>query len=200
MNRKTMRQLFDGIIVIALSSLLGIFLVFSIIPQQGHAVALGLLPIIWGALRYGTAFAALVGTIAGVIIGGFSHNWQNILAQIVSYVLAYALAGALAGLFAKYTQKTLNNARYKSTYLNIVTASLLTSLAYYLVHSFIAPYALGTLEVNPFMQGGFYLAIGLTALLAIIALIAMARSNKSLLIPKGTKYLTRKETSSLLND
>ena len=103
-------------------------------------------------------------------------------------------------MFAKYTQKTLNNRRLSSTYLNIVTASLLVSLVYFALRYVVIPMVLPAVDglaLNQLPLWGGWLA---TTAIAAVVLILMARINQSLIIPKRSKYLSRKETSSLLND
>ena len=50
------------------------------------------------------------------------------------------------------------------------------------------------------LDGGFWLSAVIIAALTFVVLCLMARLKAQTIIPKRSKYLSRKETSSLLND
>lgn len=199
MNSKT-RRLFIDILVTLL-----FFIIFLIIsryldlPLGGRPFGLSLLPIIWLAFRHGAPLGIIVGGLCGLIEGIYSLGWNDPLAVILTGILPYALVG-LAGLFAKYSQKTLNNRRYSSTYLNISVGTLLAVLLFYLTKFSLSPMALNQASVINITQWDFWLTLGATWLFIAVLLALLARWQPSLLIPKRSKYLSRKETSSLLND
>ena len=190
MNKHTVRRLRDVLLAIVLS--LAISIAWLKLGELPLHTALVVLPLIWVGLRHGGANAVVVGLITGAIAGHFG----DIVSTALIDVLPYTAAG-LAGFFAKYTQKTLNNRRYSSTYLNMGTASLLV------VASFLA-IKVGMLwlmqQEIPFTWGTAALA-GLEAwALAFVILVVLARTNVEAIIPKRSRYLTRREVSRLLND
>lgn len=198
MNARTKRLTIDLLTAILLSVLLA-YIGGLLQPYIfGYDLGLSLLPIVWLALRYGPPSGIIGGAGAGLITGllAGTGDWSVI---ILYYTLPMMFAG-IAGLFAKYTQKTLNNRRYSSTYLNIFTGSLLASLAYYLLKYGLAPYTLGHTEDVAVTDPDFWISLAAGWVLISLILSLMAKFNPSTLIPKRTKYLSRKETSSLLND
>lgn len=208
MNRRTIRLFTDGLISLVIAGLCGMFISVSFGSWE-YLLAFGLIPVIWMSLRYGSANGIINGALVGLVVGYYKiyvhpaselGNVNGVVYLIIAYVLAYALAGGLAGLFAKYTQKTLNNARYKSSYLNITTASLLANVVYYLVHYWLAPLVLNMPNAPGLFAWQMWMHIIIMFLVSAILLCTLAKSNKKLFIPRGTKFLSRRETSSLLND
>ena len=191
MNKHTVRRLRDVLLAIVLS--LAISIAWLKLGELPLHTALVVLPLIWVGLRHGGANAVVSGVVVGLITGAIAGD---IVSTALIDVLPYTAAG-LAGFFAKYTQKTLNNRRYSSTYLNMGTASLLV------VASFLA-IKVGMLwlmqQEIPFTWGTAALA-GLEAwALAFVILVVLARTNVETIIPKRSRYLTRREVSRLLND
>ncbi|XJS09755.1 energy-coupled thiamine transporter ThiT [Aerococcaceae bacterium WGS1372] len=199
MNQRTRSLLLDCLIALALSIILALGTQYTANFIIGNYSALTLLPLIWLALRFGPPTAIVLATITGIIIGIVQLGFSSWLTQVVEYILPLLFAG-IAGLFAKYTQKTLNNRRYSSTYLNIVTAVALSTLVFMLTKFFLAPIALGEISGLQITSMEFWLSYVILVVVMSVILIVMARSNPKLIIPKRTKYLSRKETSSLLND
>lgn len=199
MNQRTRSLLLDCLIAIVVSIILAFVAPYlgSFVPGDYSGIAL--LPIIWLALRFGPPTAVVVGAIAGLIIGFTRQSFDNWVSVLLVDVLPMLSAG-LAGMFAKYTQKTLNNRRLSSTYLNIFTGSLLASLAYTLIKFWLAPMALGVPSVMALSSLEFWISFVAVGFVIGIVLAVVARLNAKLIIPKRTKYLSRKETSSLLND
>jgi len=183
MNKHTVRRLRDVLLAIVLS--LAISILWLKLGELPLHTALVVLPLIWVGLRHGGANAVVSGVVVGLITGAVAGHFGDIVST------------ALIGFFAKYTQKTLNNRRYSSTYLNMGTASLLV------VASFLA-IKVGMLwlmqQEIPFTWGTAALA-GLEAwALAFVILVILARTNVDAIIPKRSRYLTRREVSRLLND
>lgn len=199
MNKRLWRLMLD--LALALILCFGGHLLtnYAINSMGGIIPHIGLVALVWFALRYGWASGVLAGALAGIIIGVFDYGirdwWDVVLLSIIPH-----LSVGLAGLFAKYTQKTLNNHRYSSTYLNIVTASLMTSLSFYLLRYLAIPLALGNKSELPVNELNFWLSWLTTSALCAVLLIIAGRMNHAFLIPKRTRFLSRKETSSLLND
>lgn len=199
MNKRTVRLLTDCLLAVLLVVLWRAFRLEQSTFELGLPVAIGLLPLIWLALRYGAPTAIVFSALAGCINLIFANEYPDWSTRILVEITPL-LATGLAGLFAKYTQKTLNNRRFSSTYLNIATASLLVTFVYfglrYVLLPMLIPNVTG-MALNSLYLWGSWL---LTAALIAIVLIILAKINQELIIPKRSKYLSRKETSKLLND
>ena len=197
MNRKAQRLLIDMLIAIVLSCLLTALMNTLDSPWN---LFLGLGPLIWLTFRQGgpagILAAGLTGLVSAFIIKGDSQD----LALLVARDVFPLLTVGLAGFFAKYTHKTLNNRRYSSTYLNLVTGTLVSTLAYYLLIYLVEIFILNQTPRLALNQVDFYLSWLLTAGLIGGILVLLARFAPKTIIPKYSKYLSRKETSSLLND
>lgn len=199
MNKRTIRMVTDMVIAILLAVGLS-FLTDLILPNLFiEELAIFLLPLVWCALRHGAAAGVISGAITGLLIGLLEFGYVEWL-NVILYSIIPVLTVGLAGFFAKYTQKTLNNRRYSSTYLNIFTASFLTTIGYYFLRYVLVPIGLNESSPLELRTSGFWLSMALTWLVTAAILALMARSNSKLLIPARTKYLSRHETSSLLND
>ena len=186
MNKRTTRLLMDGLIATALVVLWrAIGFEWQSTESLGVTLAIGLVPLIWLGLRHGSATAIVFAAIAGAINLILSRPEWDWITKILTEVTPLLAAG-IAGLFAKYTQKTLNNRRLSSIYFALR----------YVVIPMVLP-AVDGLALNQLPLWGGWLA---TTVIAAVVLILMARINQSLIIPKRSKYLSRKETSRLLND
>ena len=64
----------------------------------------------------------------------------------------------------------------------------------------LTPLALNEISLLQINGWEFWLSLVVIWLIIGLVILIMARSNPKLIIPKRTKYLSRKETSSLLND
>lgn len=199
MNKRSIRVVIDMLIAIAIGvsahQLLGMLLA----TFNGYIFPIILIPLIWLALRHGASTAIVAAAIAGLINGLIEFHFTEWI-NIILYDILPLLASGLAGFFAKYTQKTLNNRRLNSTYLNITTASLLVILGYFVLKFFIVPMGTGGLTELDIMGSGFWISFGITTILAAVILCTIAKTMPRWIIPARSKYLSRKETSSLLND
>ena len=199
MNKRSIRVVIDMLIAIAIGvsahQLLGVLLA----TFNGYIFPIILIPLIWLALRHGASTAIVAAAIAGLINGLIEFHFTEWI-NIILYDILPLLASGLAGFFAKYTQKTLNNRRLNSTYLNITTASLLVILGYFVLKFFIVPMGTGGLTELDIMGSGFWISFGITTILAAVILCTIAKTMPRWLIPARSKYLSRKESSSLLND
>lgn len=198
MNVRTKNLLLDMGIAVALAVVLGV-IGDILVSSAGVYLGVLVLPIIWIALRYGIPTGIVVGALTGLIYGLITHQFDNWIALFVGEVLGLTLVG-LAGFFAKYTQKTLNNRRLSSTYLNIVTASLLGVLVYYTAKFWLVSLFTGQEGLLSFGNIQFWISLVLTWALISGILVLMARLKPDLIIPARSRFLSRKETSSLLND
>lgn len=199
MNKRTIRVIIDMLIAIVISvsahQLLGLILS----AFEGFHVTFILIPLIWLALRHGASTAILAAVITGLINGLIEFHYTEWI-NIILYEILPLLVSGLAGFFAKYTQKTLNNRRLTSTYLNISTASLLVTLAYLTLKFFIVPMGTGDLTELDIVDSEFWISFIIMTVLTAGILSVIAKVMPRWIIPARSKYLSRKETSSLLND
>lgn len=199
MNRRTIRLLTDGLIALALVVIVRLLNVEMITLDAGYGLALGLVPLVWLGIRHSAATAIVFAAIAGGVNAVFLSSPPTMTDRL-SIELSPLLVTGLAGLFAKYSQKTLNNRRYSSTYLNISTAAILVSLTYFLVKFVGLPLIVQGVDSLSLGEIRIWIAIGLSSIAIAGVLIILARINPSTIIPKRSRYLSRKETSRLLND
>lgn len=199
MKKRSIRVGIDMLIAIVLAvsthQLLGLLLA----SFSGFVIPVVLIPLIWLGLRRGASTAILAAAIAGLINGLIDFHfteWVN----IILYEILPLLSTGLAGLFAKYTQKTLNNRRLKSTYLNITTASMLVTFVYFALKFVVVPMGTGDLTQLDIVGSGFWISVAIIAALSAVVLCSLAKAMPKWIIPARSKYLSRKETSSLLND
>lgn len=199
MKKRSIRVGIDMLIAIVLAvsthQLLGLLLA----SFSGFVIPVVLIPLIWLGLRRGASTAILAAAIAGLINGLIDFHfteWVN----IILYEILPLLSTGLAGLFAKYTQKTLNNRRLKSTYLNITTASILVTFVYFALKFVVVPMGTGDLTQLDIVGSGFWISVAIIAALSAVVLCSLAKAMPKWIIPARSKYLSRKETSSLLND
>ena len=118
--------------------------------------------------------------------------------------MAYGFVG-LSGFFARNTVRTAFNARTSSTTLNVVTASLIATIVSYGFHvigtGIGAPTVFSAEKVS-LAQGIFEFGTNFLVTLAVTLLIfvTLVYVKRDVYIPKGTRFLSRREQSHLLND
>lgn len=199
MNKRTIRVIIDMLIAIVISVSAHQLLGMIVSAFEGFHLTVILIPLIWLALRHGASTAILAAVITGLINGLIEFHYTEWI-NIILYEILPLLASGLAGFFAKYTQKTLNNRRLTSTYLNISTASLLVTLGYLALKFFIVPMGTGDLTELDIVGTEFWISFIAMTVLAAVILSVIAKVMPRWIIPARSKYLSRKETSSLLND
>lgn len=195
MNKRTTRLLLDMLLSISLSVIIFIVILHGLQQFEYLSVAISLIPLIWLSLRHGIPATIVASAISGVLITYVNGQSQSLVSWMVPM-----LAVGVAGLFAKYTQKTLNNRRLSSTYLNIVTACLLAMIAVLVIKYLVIDGLLLQLHHMSWLQADFWIQVAIAWVISSIILMLMAKLAPNLLIPKRSKFLSRKETSSLLND
>lgn len=197
MNQRTKKLLIDMGIALVVAILIAIIMNL-LVGSLNIYLALVITPIVWVSLRHGIPTGVVVGAVSGLIIGLITYGFSDFIG-ILGEILGLALVGT-AGSFAKYTQKTLNNRRLSSTYLNIVTGTLLANVLYYLVKFALIPLInnqLGLLSIDNIQ---FWLSLLINWVLVSAVLIAIAYLKPQWIIPNRSRFLSRKETSTLLND
>lgn len=139
------------------------------------------------AYRYGFKYA-LVGNILNAVLSAFIwHKLYHVdLNQFLLIFSLYAVSVATTGLFAKNIHRTLNNKRYKSVYLNIVTSLLISSIL-------IGVVSFATIQ-TPYRVVFRFLIIN------IIYCLVIARVFPNMILTKRSRFLSSKERSKLLND
>ena len=129
---------------------------------------------------------------------------MDVAADILTQAAPFVFVG-IAGFFAKFTQRTLNNKRFPNAALNIVTASFFGTLVYFvwalISDIFLSEEAVpaGVSAFAHFLPGqalSFAATFGVSA----VVLVLIAKFAPKAYIPKGSRFLSRKEKSKLLND
>ena len=197
MNSKAVKILLEvlGAVVVSVA--------LSYIPQESlpFFVDLAILPLIFVSLRQGLIW----GTIASVLFGllhVFLHPTGAgfLVVSLHDSFMAYGFVG-LSGFFARNTV----NARTSSTTLNVVTASLIATIVSYGFHVIAtgigAPTVFSAEKVS-LAQGIFEFGTNFLVTLAVTLLIfvTLIYVKRDVYIPKGTRFLSRREQSHLLND
>lgn len=199
MNKRLLLQIREGLLAIALTGLIFYFYSRMESSLMPYYWAVFLWPLLWFALRHGAAAAGIYGGIAGLVCGMISIPISDWLSVIVFAMIPF-ISVLVMGFFAKYTQKTLNNRRYSSTSLNIITGALLTNVLFYFLRFYIGPLAMRQESPLNIMTGSFWISSLVMTVVVSLLFITIAKLKPSFLIPKRSKYLSRKETSALLND
>lgn len=185
----------------------GVAIGLSFIPQGNWSIHIDLvlIPLVFVALRQGLIWGMGASLLAGgihLLITPLAAS--SMVAAIFDSLLAYGIVG-VTGLFARNTVRTAFNARISSTVLNLVTASVFASLFSFVFHSIASTLGAPTfyqqqvvgIENSFATAWPYFLA---TVFLLSVLLVALLYAKRSLFIPKGTRYLSRKERSHLLND
>ncbi|MDK7186686.1 hypothetical protein [Facklamia hominis] len=199
MNKRLLLQIREGLLAIALTGLIFYFYSRMESSLMPYYWAVFLWPLLRFALRHGAAAAGIYGGIAGLVCGMISIPISDWLSVIVFAMIPF-ISVLVMGFFAKYTQKTLNNRRYSSTSLNIITGALLSNVLFYFLRFYIGPLAMGQESPLNIMTGSFWISSLVMTVVVSLLFITIAKLKPSFLIPKRSKYLSRKETSALLND
>lgn len=181
--------------------------VLSFIPEQNWPVMIefAIIPLIFVALRQGTIWGLMASILFGVV-HCFVHPSGNgyLIVPLHDSLLAYGFVG-IAGLFARNTVRTAFNARISSTVLNITTATIIVSFVNFMFHAIASTIGSPTL----YQTQQIALVTSLTTtwpnllatiIVSVVILVGLVYVKRSAYIPKGTRFLSRKEQSHLLND
>ena len=194
MNKRTMSLIQEMLGAVILG--VGLDYVGSMPGDASYLNALSIMPLVWLALRYGGATAVIAGVVVGFVQGILAGHLSDVTLLALVDVLPYTFVG-LAGFFAKYTQKTLNNHRYSSTYLNIATGALVATVGVVGIRSLMEWLVAHDVNLN---VNQTIVVVLLTWLVTAGVFCLVAPRYPQFIIPKRSKYLSRKETSKLLND
>lgn len=198
MNKRTQRILLEMLIVIVVTVLLSWGFAQLDSRIQRYISGLSMAALIWLTLRHGSPTGILTAAISGAVLGFLQYGWTDVTSILLNAVLPLLIV-LIAGFFAKNTQKTLNNRRLSSTYLNIYTATLLVILGYYLLKYVIIPRVVGQASIA-LSERSIWIGIVASCIIIGSLISLIAKHHPSFIIPKRSKYLSRKETTSLLND
>lgn len=131
MNKKQVRALTEGAIMIALATVLSIFKIVDL-PYGGSITLASMLPIAVISYRHGIGWGFISAFVYGVIqqlLGlntlSYVTTWQSVLAVILlDYIIAFAVIG-VSGVFRK---------KIKSQTVSLVLGSFLACLLRYACH------------------------------------------------------------------
>lgn len=165
-----------------------VLLSFLAIQLGDYLIVLALVPLVYIALRRGLLQGLFASLLTGLLIFLLNQGEGDTVAGLVSHFGPYAFVG-VSGLFAKNTQRTLNNKRFPNAALNIVTASVLASLVYFL-----------WLLIDNGALSTEWIGFAITSAVVTVILLVAAKVSSKLFVPKDTPFLSRKEKSRLLND
>ena len=201
MGSKAVKIMLEVLVAIAVASGL------SYIPAIGGNVLIdfAIIPLILLSLRHGGIWGAIASVLFGLLHAVLHPSGAGyIVVPFHDSVMAYGFV-AFAGFFARNTVRTAFNARISSTVLNVVTASIIATFVSYGFHAIASAIGAPTLfatEKVALASGflGFSANFIATLVVTLVVLVTLIYVKRDIYIPKGTRYLSRKEKSHLLND
>ena len=180
-------------------------LIESIFPETitsyNITVAISLTLLVFYSYRRVSTAGFIAGAVLGAVVGYLQvENVQTEWMVLVASAIQTAMVG-LSGKFARNLQRTLFNRRMSSVYLNLITGTVMTFAAFFILKFIFNQYVLnigqvadGTYAMN--MLWSFLANLAL----ALIILVIILNVSSKFWIPKNTPYISRKERSRLLND
>ena len=201
MGSKAVKIMLEVLLAIAVASGL------SYIPAIGGNVVVdfAIIPLILLSLRHGGIWGAIASILFGLLHAVLHPSGTGyIVVPFHDSVMGYGFV-SFAGFFARNTVRTAFNARISSTVLNVVTASIIATFVSYGFHAIATAIGAPTLfatEKVALASGflGFSVNFIATLVVTLVVLVTLIYVKRDIYIPKGTKYLSRKEKSHLLND
>ena len=186
MGSKAVKIMLEVLLAIAVASGL------SYIPAIGGNVLIdfAIIPLIIVSLRHGGIWGAIASILFGLLHGVLHPSGTGYI---------------VVRFFARNTVRTAFNARISSTVLNVVTASIIATFVSYGFHAIASAIGAPTLfatEKVALASGflGFSVNFIATLVVTLVVLVTLIYVKRDIYIPKGTRYLSRKEKSHLLND
>ena len=201
MGSKAVKIMLEVLLAIAVASGL------SYIPAIGGNVVIdfAIIPLILLSLRHGGIWGAIASILFGLLHAVLHPSGTGyIVVPFHDSVMGYGFV-AFAGFFARNTVRTAVNARSSSTVLNVVTASIIATFVSYGFHAIASAIGAPTLfatEKVALASGflGFSANFIATLVVTLVVLVTLIYVKRDIYIPKGTRYLSRKEKSHLLNE
>lgn len=180
-------------------------LIESIFPETitsyNITVAISLTLLVFYSYRRGSTAGFIAGAVLGAVVGYLQvENVQTEWMVLVASATQTAMVG-LSGKFARNLQRTLFNRRMSSVYLNLITGTVMTFAAFFILKFIFNQYVL---NVGQVADGTYAMSMLWSFLanlaLALIILVIILNVSSKFWIPKNTPYISRKERSRLLND
>lgn len=190
----------EGLLFVILALLIeSIFPV--IITSYNITVAISLTLLVFYSYRRGSTAGFIAGAVLGAVVGYLQvENVQTEWMVLVASAIQTAMVG-LSGKFARNLQRTLFNRRMSSVYLNLITGTIMTFAAFFILKFIFNQYVL---NVGQVADGTYAMSMLWSFLanlaLALIILVIILNVSSKYWIPKNTPYISRKERSRLLND
>lgn len=171
------------------------------ITENHYILEISLTLMVFYSFRRGSTAGFIAGGVLGLVIGYLQvENIQTEWMVVLASVIQTAMVG-LSGKFARNLQRTLFNRRMSSVYLNLITGTVLTYLAFFVLKFVFNQYVLAPGEIA---DGAYAMTMGISFLgnlaLALVILVIILNVSAKYWIPKNTPYISRKERSRLLND
>lgn len=171
------------------------------ITENHYILEISLTLMVFYSFRRGSTAGFIAGGVLGLVIGYLQvENIQTEWMVVLASVIQTAMVG-LSGKFARNLQRTLFNRRMSSVYLNLITGTVLTYLAFFVLKFVFNQYVLAPGEIA---DGAYAMTMGISFLgnlaLALVILMIILNVSAKYWIPKNTPYISRKERSRLLND
>lgn len=171
------------------------------ITSYNITVAISLTLLVFYSYRRGSTVGFIAGAVLGAVVGYLQvENVQTEWMVLVASAIQTAMVG-LSGKFARNLQRTLFNRRMSSVYLNLITGTVMTFAAFFILKFIFNQYVL---NVGQVADGTYAMSMLWSFLanlaLALIILVIILNVSSKYWIPKNTPYISRKERSRLLND
>ena len=171
------------------------------ITSYNITVAISLTLLVFYSYRRGSTAGFIAGAVLGAVVGYLQvENVQTEWMVLVASAIPTAMVG-LSGKFARNLQRTLFNRRMSSVYLNLITGTVMTFAAFFILKFIFNQYVL---NVGQVADGTYAMSMLWSFLanlaLALIILVIILNVSSKYWIPKSTPYISRKERSRLLND
>lgn len=171
------------------------------ITSYNITVAISLTLLVFYSYRRGSIAGYIAGAVLGAVVGYLQvENVQTEWMVLVASAIQTAMVG-LSGKFARNLQRTLFNRRMSSVYLNLITGTVMTFAAFFILKFIFNQYVL---NVGQVADGTYAMSMLWSFLanlaLALVILVIILNISSKYWIPKNTPYISRKERSRLLND
>lgn len=183
------KKLGYGIIwtIVSIVLALGIPMIFTEVGYHSIGFGIAALGIVHLAYRYGFSLSLIWGIVFGLSVGvGYAVLWKQDLSLSTLVYTAIGAVIAMTGLFARNIHKTLNNKRFSSFTLNVVTSHGIVGLVQLVVY-----YTMDWIGL---------ISIALFVIAGSVLHMIIGKVQPKLILTKRSAFLTSKERSRLLND
>ena len=201
MGSKAVKIMLEVLLAIAVASGL------SYIPAIGGNVVIdfAIIPLILLSLRHGGIWGAIASILFGLLHGVLHPSGTGYIVVTFNYYVIWYWFLSFEGLFSRKKVRKAFKYSISSTVLNVVTASIIATFVSYSFHAIATAIGAPTLfatEKVALASGflGFSVNFIATLVVTLVVLVTLIYVKRDIYIPKGTRYLSRKEKSHLLND